>query len=115
MKDKEKLKLNIQNIFTKIRNELNNREDELLLEDDRQYNGIFFDEKKLKESERLPNEVKYYLEICKKLNFSDDKLPLNINECINAENRIKDINKDNRIIKTCQNDIELEIEFNYEN
>ena len=29
--DKEKLILNIQNIFTKIRNELNNREDELLL------------------------------------------------------------------------------------
>ena len=31
-KSKEELKLKIQNIFTKIRNILNNREDELLLE-----------------------------------------------------------------------------------
>ena len=36
IKNKEDLKLNIQQIFTKIRNELNNREDELLLEVDKQ-------------------------------------------------------------------------------
>ena len=36
-KNKEKLKLNIQKVFTKIRNEINNREDQLLLEVDKKY------------------------------------------------------------------------------
>ena len=36
--DKEKLKLDISKIFTKIRNTLNEREDELLLEIDNNYN-----------------------------------------------------------------------------
>ena len=37
-KDKEELKIKIQKIFTKVRNEINNREDELLLEVDKKYN-----------------------------------------------------------------------------
>ena len=32
---KEEMKINIQKIFTKIRNEINNREDELLIEVDK--------------------------------------------------------------------------------
>ena len=36
-KNKEEVKLDIQKIFTKIRNELNNREDELLLNVDKDY------------------------------------------------------------------------------
>ena len=43
--DKEKLKLDISKIFTKIRNTLNEREDELLLEIDNKYNNLFFTEK----------------------------------------------------------------------
>ena len=35
MKNKEELKQNIKNIFTKIRNDLNSREDEILLEVDK--------------------------------------------------------------------------------
>ena len=42
--DKEELKLKIQKIFTKIRNVLNEREDELLLEVDAKYNELFCDE-----------------------------------------------------------------------
>ena len=43
-KDKEKLKLEITNIFTKIRNNINDREDELLLEVDKIYNSKYFSE-----------------------------------------------------------------------
>ena len=39
---KEELKMNIQKIFTRIRTELNNREDFLLLEVDKQFYDIFF-------------------------------------------------------------------------
>ena len=43
-KDKENLKLEIQNIFTKIRNILNDREDLLLIEVDNIFNTKFFSE-----------------------------------------------------------------------
>ena len=43
-KDKEDLKLEVQNIFTKIRNTLNDREDKLLKEIDNLYNSKYFDE-----------------------------------------------------------------------
>jgi len=38
---KENLKLNIQKIFTKIRNSLNNRKDELLSEVDKTFDELF--------------------------------------------------------------------------
>ena len=43
-KSKEELKRNIQKIFTKLRNALNDREDELLLEVDNRYNELYFNE-----------------------------------------------------------------------
>ena len=43
-KSKEELKTNIQKIFTKLRNALNDREDELLLEVDNRYNELYFNE-----------------------------------------------------------------------
>ena len=49
--NKEELKIKIQKIFTNLRNALNNREDELLLEIDRQYNELFFNESIIKKSE----------------------------------------------------------------
>ena len=48
-KSKEELKRNIQKIFTKLRNALNDREDELLLEVDNKYNELYFDENIIKE------------------------------------------------------------------
>ena len=56
--NKEKIKLEIQNIFTKLRNSINEREDSLLLEVDNLYSKTFFDEALLKECEKLPNKVK---------------------------------------------------------
>ena len=60
--DKEELKLKIQNIFTKVRNTLNNREDLLLLEVDNKFNEFYGDENIIKEGEKLPNKIKISLE-----------------------------------------------------
>ena len=71
---KEKLKLKIQKIFTNIRNILNEREDEILLEVDKKYNEEFCDEEIIKESEKLPNKIKSSLEKGKLINneWNDD-------------------------------------------
>ena len=65
-KNKENLKLEIQNIFTKIRNILNNREDELLLEVDNLFNSNYIGEDIIKKGEKLPKQIKLSLEKGKK-------------------------------------------------
>ena len=47
--NKEEIKLKIQKTFTKLRNILNNREDELLLEVDNKFNNLFYKEDIIKE------------------------------------------------------------------
>ena len=92
---KEELKLNIQKIFTKIRNTLNNREDELLLEVDKKFDDIFFDDEFIKKCEKLPNQIKSSLEKGKSIDKdweNEKKLNLIINNCINIENNINTIN-----------------------
>ena len=94
-KNKEELKLKIQKIFTQIRNAINNREDELLLEIDNKFDNLYFSEDLIKKSEKLDKKVKLSLEAGKKLNNewdNDSKLSLLINDCINIEMNINDIN-----------------------
>ena len=113
--NKEDLKLTIQNIFTKLRNELNNREDNLLMEIDKKFNELYYDENILKQFEKFPNKLKSSLEKIKKIELDDDNnLSLFINDCLNIENNIKDINKVNESIEKCKNENEKEIKFNYE-
>ena len=113
-KNKEEIKLNIQKIFTKIRNELNNREGELLLEVDKKYENINFNENILKESQKLPNKIKISLEkgerLCKEM---DNNLNLNslVYDCVNIENEIKNINLINENIKKFSS-INTEYKFN---
>ena len=105
---KEELKLKVQKIFTNIRNIINNREDELLLDIDNKYNDKFIDEKIFKEIEKLPNKIEISLKKGKFLDNewdNDDKLYLSINNCINIENNIKDINILKEKIKNCNNNI----------
>ena len=99
--NKEELKLKIQNIFKKIRNALNEREDKLLLEVDNQFNNKFGDENIIKESEKLPIKIKESLEKGKIIENKWNKNKLNslINDCINIENNIKNINTINENIK----------------
>ena len=62
---KEELKSKVQNIFTKIRTALNEREYVLLLEIDNKYNEIYGNDKIIKDGEKLPNKIKLTLERAK--------------------------------------------------
>ena len=95
--NKEEIKMNISKIFTNIRNAINEREDELLLNIDNKFNELFFNEEFIKKSEKLQNDIKINLEKGKKIeiewNKNLTKLNLCINECINIENNIHIIKK----------------------
>ena len=94
-KSKEELKIHIQNIFTKIRNALNNREDELLEELDKKYNELYVNEEMIKTCDKLPNKIKILLgkgkEIENNFEQKNNKLNLLINNCLNIEKNIKEI------------------------
>ena len=89
--DKEALKMDIQKIFTKLRNEINNREDQLLMDVDRKFEELFFDEEIIKESEKLPNKIKISLEKGKliEVNWKENKLNSLINDCLNIEKKYR--------------------------
>ena len=111
--EKEKLKLEMQNIFTKIRNALNEKEDELLIQIDKEYDKLFINDNFIKESEKYPNKVNNSLEKGKSIDkeWNNNKLILMINDCINIENNISDINKLNENIKKCYSNDKKEFEF----
>ena len=92
--NKENLKLKIQKIFTKIRNEIKNREDELLNEIDKLYDENYFKEDIIKSGEKLPDKIKKSLDQSKIIdnNWNNNKLNLSIYSCINIEKYINDIN-----------------------
>ena len=60
-KNKESLKLKIQNIFNTIRNTLNDREIELLNEVDKNYNYSIINKEKIKEIEKLTKYNKNFI------------------------------------------------------
>ena len=112
---KEALKLKISNLFTKIRNKINEREDEILLSLDKIFDKTFFKEDIIKNGEKLPNQIKLYLEKGKKIikewdNNINTKLNSKINDCINIENNIKTITEINESIDKCKSK-EVNIHF----
>ena len=111
---KEALKGNIQKIFTKFRNALNDREDQLLLEVDNLYNDKFYNEDIIKKSEKLPNKVKVSLEkgklIEEQWKNENNKINSLINDCLNIENNINEI-KDINDKKEKLNSLKVEFEF----
>ena len=111
--NKEQLKLKIQKIFTQIRNVLNNREDELLLEVDNAFEDMFFKEELIKEGENLPNKIKISIEESELLDkeYNENKLSLFINNCLNIENNIKKINDIKESIKKCNESMDIKISF----
>ena len=101
---KEEIKLKILNIFTKIRNILNEREDQLLKELDIIYDNSYFKEDIIKKGEKLPNQIKTLLEKGNLLNneWNDDNTLIErINDCINIENNVKNIFEINNNIEKC--------------
>ena len=111
--NKEKIKFKIQNIFTQIRNALNEREDELLNQVDKEYNNLFINENKLKEYEKMPNKIKISLEKGNNIDkeWNNEKLSSMINDCISIENNIKDINLIHTNIKKYNLNENKEIKF----
>ena len=65
---KENIKLKIQHIFSKIRNQINKREDEILLKVNEKFDTLFFKEDMIKEYEKLPNKIELSLQKCKIIN-----------------------------------------------
>ena len=115
VKNKEDLKMKIQDIFTVLRNDLNKREEELLLEVENYFNDICCEESLIKEVEDLPNKINLSLEKGKKIDINNNnKLALFINNCINMENNVLDINKVVENIKKFKNGSYKTIKFDYD-
>ena len=113
---KEELKEKIQKIFTKIRNELNDREDKLLEDVNNKFEEFYIKDDIITKSEKLPNKIKLSLEkkgIIDEEWKNNDKLNHLINESINIENNIIEINNIYDIIKKV-NSNEKKIIFNLE-
>jgi len=104
--------MNIQNLFTKIRNTLNDKEDELLLKIDKKYNKLSINEEIIKEIDKFSNKIKLSFEKGKEIenNWNNNKLNSLINDCLNIENNIKDINKIKENIKK-NNSLKFELKF----
>ena len=61
-KNEEELKKSVQAIITKLRNEINEREDKIFVDIEKKFEELFFNEKLIKEREKLPNKIKINLE-----------------------------------------------------
>ena len=93
-KNKEEIKLEIQKIFTRLRDEINEREDTILSEVDNKFDILFFKEDLIKATEKIPINIKISLENGIKINNKwneNDKLSLLINDCINIEKTINNM------------------------
>ena len=117
-KNKEETILKIKNIFTKLRNTLNNRESELLSEIEKICQNLTFNEKIVKESEDLISSVNISLQKGKEIfnewnsnSNKDNNLSNKINDCIILENNIKKINEIKKNIEKTKNKYNNEIEF----
>ena len=108
--NKEEIKLTIQKVFTKLRNEINNREDELLSEVDKH----FIEESIIKENEKLPNKIKKSIEKGKSIenDWKDENNLISlINDCINIESNLNYINTMNKNIAKINVNKNIKINF----
>ena len=112
-KDKERIKTEIQKIFTKIRNALNTREDELIAEIDNIFNLNYFDEELFRKGEKLPKQIKSSLEKGKTLDkeWNNSDLTSYINDCINIENNLDNINMIKESIDKCNKNTNIKLIF----
>ena len=109
-KDKEQFISNVQKIFTKLRNALNEREDELLLIINEKYKKLYLDDEIIKENEKLPNQIEELLAKSKKTGNkwnNDGILNMKINQCLEIEKKIDRIKRINSVIKPNYSELNL--------
>ena len=112
--NKDELKVKIQNIFTEIRNKINEREDMILLEVDQIYDNTYIRDNTIKVMDNLPNKIKHSIEKGKltEEEWQDkNKLSSIIHDCLNIEKNILSINLINNIIKQSKNNMKTKIKF----
>ena len=99
--NKEEIKLNIQKVFTKLRNCINDREDELLIYLNNKFDELYYKGNIIEESEKFPKKIEISLEKGKLINnnWKNNNLKSLINDCLNIENNINEINKINQNIE----------------
>ena len=110
----EKLKNNIKNSFSLIRNILDKKEGELNFLIDKEFNNDFFNTELLKEVDLLPKELETCLESIQSIEkeWKDKKnLKLMINDCIKVEETTKKISKINEKLKIINELSNLEFKF----
>ena len=115
-KKKEELILEIQKVFTKIRTIINEREDKLLAEVEEIYKNKFYDEKIVKESEKLPLKVKNCLdsiEVLNEIKNKEDELCSEINYYIEFEDNLNRIKYIKGAINNCNSNSGKKISFKY--
>lgn len=93
---KEKLKIRIQKFFTKIRNEINKREDQLLLIVEQVYENYFFNKNFSKDIDKIENKLNLSINkgmlVSNEYNNDEINFISLINDCILIEDCIKEIN-----------------------
>ena len=115
-KDKEELKMEIVQIFTKMRSAINEREDKILSEIDNKFKDLFYQEGDdiIKKSEKFQEKIKNFIikgkQIYENWDNNNELLNSKINECIQIENSIKII-KDLEDNITKYNSKNTEIKF----
>jgi len=100
----EELKSKIQKDFTRIRNALNQREDELFEEVNKKFENLFIKDELIKKSEKFPNKLQTFLEQGSKIinEWNNEKIYFLINECLNFERNILDIKNVYESLKKCK-------------
>ena len=93
---KEKSKIRIQKFFTKIRNEINKREDQLLLIVEQVYENYFFNKNFSKDIDKIENKLNLSINkgmlVSNEYNNDEINFISLINDCILIEDCIKEIN-----------------------
>ena len=104
-------------IFTEIKNKINEREDLILLEVDKLYDKTYIQENKTKDINKLPKMIKTSLEkgkISEEDWTNKDQLSFVLHNCINLEKDISYINEINQAFQKMKNLMEVKIKFSPE-
>ena len=99
--NKDNLKLEIQKIFTKIRNQINERENILLSEIDQNLDDSSIKKDIINKLEKFPKKIESSLNQGKLIEnqWKEKRLNISITQCLNIEKKLEEINSYKDIIK----------------